>query len=89
MEKKGGQKEDLEKECAYARVRACSTHTHTRLLGVKCIFGMLTQLVEGKYFIEDHNSTVEIDLSEAQVTTGLFTDNCMVLAEGTYCASPN
>lgn len=50
--------------------------------GHKCIFGMLTSMVEGKYHIEDPEAFVEVDISEAQITSGLFTENCMVLAEG-------
>lgn len=50
--------------------------------GTKLIFGMLTQMVEGKWFIEDTNSHVEISLENADLTTGLFVENCMVLAQG-------
>ncbi|CAL8111184.1 unnamed protein product [Orchesella dallaii] len=48
------------------------------------ILGMITQLVEGKYFLEDTTGSVELDLSEAKFHTGLYTENCFVLAEGHY-----
>lgn len=52
--------------------------------GPKCIFGMLTELVEGKHFIEDLNASVPIDISDPklEITKGLYTDNCFVIALG-------
>jgi hypothetical protein len=50
--------------------------------GPKCIFGVLTQLQEGKWSIEDLNNAVAVDISEAEMTSGLFTDNCLVMAQG-------
>ncbi|XP_064467493.1 DNA polymerase epsilon subunit 2-like [Ornithodoros turicata] len=48
------------------------------------VLGMITQLTEGKYHLEDTSGSVEIDLSKASFTGGLFTENCFVLAEGQY-----
>lgn len=48
------------------------------------VLGMITQIVEGKYHLEDVTGSVELDLSEAKFTTGLYTENCFVLAEGWY-----
>ncbi|KJE88954.1 DNA polymerase epsilon subunit 2 [Capsaspora owczarzaki ATCC 30864] len=46
-------------------------------------FGMLTQMEEGKLFLEDAGSTIELDLSQLEeVLTGIFTENCFVLTEG-------
>ena len=42
--------------------------------GMICMFGMLTQLKEGRWFLEDLNSNVELDLANADATTGLFVD---------------
>jgi DNA polymerase epsilon subunit 2 len=51
--------------------------------GRKLIFGMLTQLVEGKWFIEDMATSVQLDISsEVKLVSGLFTEGCMVLADG-------
>ena len=50
--------------------------------GSKCIFGFLTQIEEGRWYIEDHNSHVRIDISNCTITEGLFTENCIVLCEG-------
>nr|XP_039249341.1 DNA polymerase epsilon subunit 2-like [Styela clava] len=46
--------------------------------------GMLSQLKERKYFLEDLTGAVELDLSQAKFHSGLFTENCFVLAEGWY-----
>lgn len=48
------------------------------------VLGMLTQMVEGKYHLEDATGSVELDLSETKFNNGLFTENCFVLAEGYY-----
>lgn len=50
--------------------------------GVKTVFGMLTQITEGRWYLEDLNAHVPVDLSAAAAGGGLFTDGCMVLAQG-------
>ncbi|XP_022796492.1 DNA polymerase epsilon subunit 2-like [Stylophora pistillata] len=56
----------------------------TANLGQKIVLGMLTQIKEGKYFLEDPSGVVELDIRQANFHTGLYTENCFVLAEGTY-----
>ncbi|XP_041352782.1 DNA polymerase epsilon subunit 2-like [Gigantopelta aegis] len=56
----------------------------TSKLGEIIVLGMLTQLKEGKWFLEDPSGAVQIDLSSANFHTGLFTENSFVLAEGWY-----
>ncbi|CAE1325742.1 POLE2 [Acanthosepion pharaonis] len=51
-------------------------------MGENIVLGMLTQLKEGKWYLEDPSGSVQIDLSQASFHTGLFTENCFVLAEG-------
>ncbi|XP_033106348.1 DNA polymerase epsilon subunit 2-like [Anneissia japonica] len=53
-------------------------------LGEIIVLGMITQIKEGKYHLEDPTGAVELDLSKAQFHNGLFTENCFVLAEGWY-----
>lgn len=48
------------------------------------ILGMLTQLKEGQFFLEDPTGTVRLNLSKAVYKGGLFTENNIVLAEGFY-----
>ena len=48
------------------------------------VLGMLTQLTEGKYHLEDPTGTVELNLSQCVFHTGLFVENSIVLAEGMY-----
>ncbi|KAI8141350.1 DNA polymerase alpha/epsilon subunit B-domain-containing protein [Fennellomyces sp. T-0311] len=48
------------------------------------LFGMLTQLEEGKIFMEDEDAHVELDISQCQKNSGMYTDGTFVLAEGTY-----
>ena len=48
------------------------------------VLGMLTQLKEGKFHLEDPTGTVELDLSQCVFHTGLFVENSLVLAEGMY-----
>ena len=48
------------------------------------VLGMITQLKEAKFFLEDLTGVVELDVREAKFHTGLFTENSFVLAEGWY-----
>ncbi|KAL4238277.1 DNA polymerase epsilon subunit 2 [Mactra antiquata] len=63
----------------------------TAKLGEVIVLGMLTQLKEGKWYLEDPTGVVQIDLSKAvsfikscPLSPCLFTENCFVLAEGWY-----
>jgi DNA polymerase epsilon subunit 2 len=51
-------------------------------IGGVIVLGMLTQLKEGKYYLEDPTGSVELDLSGTTFQNGLFAENCFVLAEG-------
>lgn len=48
------------------------------------ILGLLTQLKEGKFYLEDPSGIVQVDLSQTTYHDGLFTECCFVLAEGWY-----
>lgn len=48
------------------------------------VLGMLTQLKEGKFYLEDPTGAVQLDLSKASYHVGLHADNSIVLAEGHY-----
>ncbi|EIE23695.1 DNA polymerase epsilon, subunit B [Coccomyxa subellipsoidea C-169] len=49
---------------------------------VKFVMGCISQLTDGRYFLEDMSDSLPIDLSDAQTTSGFFTENCIVVAEG-------
>ena len=46
--------------------------------------GMVVQLKDGKYFLEDPTGVVPIDLSSCRYQSGIFTESCIVLIEGTF-----
>ncbi|KAJ1773191.1 DNA-directed DNA polymerase epsilon, subunit B [Coemansia sp. RSA 1813] len=50
------------------------------------LFGMLSQLEEGKLFLEDKAGSIELDFSEMKSkhasVNGLFTESCFVLVDG-------
>jgi DNA polymerase epsilon subunit 2 len=46
------------------------------------VFGQLSQIREGQYALEDLKSHVPVDLTQATIGPGLFTEGCIVLAEG-------
>ncbi|XP_077300433.1 DNA polymerase epsilon subunit 2 isoform X1 [Arctopsyche grandis] len=48
------------------------------------VLGLLTQLTEGTYYLEDPTGAVALDLSLVRYQSGLFTEHCFVLAEGHY-----
>ncbi|OQR75128.1 DNA polymerase epsilon subunit 2-like [Tropilaelaps mercedesae] len=48
------------------------------------VLGMLTQLKEGKLFLEDPTGSVQLNLSKTTFSQALTTEGSMVLAEGIY-----
>ncbi|XP_003962556.2 DNA polymerase epsilon subunit 2 isoform X1 [Takifugu rubripes] len=56
----------------------------TAKMGEVIVLGMITQLKEGKFYLEDLSGTVQLDMSKAQFHNGLYTESCFVLAEGWY-----
>ncbi|CAH0714861.1 unnamed protein product, partial [Brenthis ino] len=48
------------------------------------VLGLLTQLTEGKYYLEDPTGSVLLDLTQTRYHSGLFTESSFVLAEGFY-----
>lgn len=48
------------------------------------VLGMLAQIKEGKYYLEDPTGYVELDISNCIYHVGMFVENCLVLAEGIY-----
>ena len=62
-------------------------HTTTHLKGsseteIQNIFGLLCQLREGQYFLEDPEGSIQLDLSDAKCSTGIFTENSFVIVQG-------
>uniref|UniRef100_A0A1J3HY24 DNA polymerase epsilon subunit n=1 Tax=Noccaea caerulescens TaxID=107243 RepID=A0A1J3HY24_NOCCA len=51
-------------------------------MGKKWVMGVISQLEDGHFYLEDLSASVEIDLSKAKITTGFFTENTIILAEG-------
>ncbi|XP_026478828.1 DNA polymerase epsilon subunit 2-like [Ctenocephalides felis] len=48
------------------------------------VLGLLTQLKEGQFFIEDVTGAVPINITNARFHNGLFCEGCFILAEGNY-----
>ena len=57
--------------------------------GERLVLGMLTQLEEGKWFLEDLHGTVRVDLSNVTCTAGLHTESSFVIAQGILVDSNN
>ena len=57
---------------------------HTSKVNDIIVLGMITQLKEGKYYLEDPTGAVQMDMSATRYQSGLFTENCFVLAEGYF-----
>ncbi|XP_016398761.1 DNA polymerase epsilon subunit 2-like [Sinocyclocheilus rhinocerous] len=56
----------------------------TAKVGEVIVLGMITQLKEGKFYLEDPSGAVQLNMSKAQFHSGLYTESCFVLAEGWY-----
>lgn len=50
--------------------------------GKRWIMGVISQLEDGHFYLEDLTASVEVDLSSAKITIGFFTENTIVVAEG-------
>ncbi|XP_022897536.1 DNA polymerase epsilon subunit B [Olea europaea var. sylvestris] len=50
--------------------------------GKRWVMGLISQLEDGHFYLEDLTAAVEIDLFNARITTGFFSENTIVLAEG-------
>ena len=48
------------------------------------ILGLLVQKIDGNYAVEDDTGTLDIDISEAIFSDGLFTEHSFVFLEGCY-----
>lgn len=48
------------------------------------MLGLLSKFKEGKYYLEDPTGAIQIDLSESNFHSGLYTEGAFMLAEGTY-----
>lgn len=50
--------------------------------GRRWVMGVISQLEDGHFYLEDLTAAVEIDLSKAKITAGFFTENTIIVAEG-------
>lgn len=73
-----------------------SSETGTELTELKALLGLvgerryvlgfLTRQDEGRFALEDLSARLPLDLSAAETAHGLFTENCLVVAEGELTA---
>ena len=63
----------------------CELTPLTGLLGnanqTRYVMGCLSQLEDDRYFLEDLTGQIQVDVSHAATTSGLYTENCIVVAE--------
>ncbi|XP_057446745.1 DNA polymerase epsilon subunit B [Lotus japonicus] len=50
--------------------------------GRRWVMGVISQLEDGHFYLEDLSASVEINLSNAKITTGFFSENTIVVVEG-------
>lgn len=71
-----------------ARADSLQLTTIKNLLGRQgghfLIFGLLARMEDGAFYLEDLDDKVELDLSEANPESGLFTEGSLVLVSGDY-----
>ena len=51
-------------------------------VGTKYVMGCLSQLEDDRFFLEDLTGQIQVDVSHAATSSGLYTENCIVVAEG-------
>jgi DNA polymerase epsilon subunit 2 len=52
--------------------------------GNRWVMGVILQVEDGRFHLEDLSAVVPVDISEAKITAGFFTENSVVLAEGEF-----
>ncbi|BBN16991.1 DNA polymerase epsilon subunit 2 [Marchantia polymorpha subsp. ruderalis] len=52
--------------------------------GKHWVMGTIYQVEDDRFCLEDLTGSVPVDFSEAKITTGFFTENCVIVAEGEY-----
>eukprot|EP00249_Psilotum_nudum_P007247 c20426_g1_i1 orf=272-1837(+) len=50
--------------------------------GRRWVMGVISQLEDGHFYLEDLTDSIPIDLSQAKITTGFFVENTIIVAEG-------
>ena len=50
--------------------------------GSKWVMGVISQLEDGRFHLEDLSAVIPVDFTDAKITAGFFTENTIVLAEG-------
>ncbi|XP_050234575.1 DNA polymerase epsilon subunit B [Mercurialis annua] len=50
--------------------------------GRRWVMGVISQLEDGHFYLEDLTASVEVDLSKAKITAGFLAENTIVVAEG-------
>lgn len=50
--------------------------------GNRWVMGVILQVEDGRFHLEDLTAIVPVDISDAKTTAGFFTENSVVLAEG-------
>ncbi|CAI0400208.1 unnamed protein product [Linum tenue] len=64
---------------------SCEIAPIQSLVGQTCtkwVMGLISQLEDGHFYLEDLTASVEIDLSKYKITTGFLSENTIVVAEG-------
>lgn len=53
-------------------------------MGYVCVMGLITQLMEDQYYLEDIGGTVKIDLSNTDFQDSFIMEGCIIIANGIY-----
>ncbi|KEH26806.1 DNA polymerase epsilon subunit B [Medicago truncatula] len=76
-------------ESELSQFRSCEISPIQSLVGRKgrrWVMGVISQLEDGHFYLEDLSASVEINLTDAKITTGFFLENTIVVAEGEMLA---
>ncbi|XP_020271297.1 DNA polymerase epsilon subunit B-like isoform X1 [Asparagus officinalis] len=57
--------------------------------GRRWLMGVISQLEEGHFYLEDLTAAVPIDLTNAKITSGFFVENTVIVAEGELLSNGN
>lgn len=55
--------------------------------GRRWLIGVISQLEEGHFYLEDLTAAIPIDLANAKITSGFFVENTVIVAEGELLSS--
>ncbi|PIA36125.1 hypothetical protein AQUCO_03400201v1 [Aquilegia coerulea] len=80
----------FDSDMTYSTNKSCEISPIQSLVGqtgMRSIMGVISQLEDGHFYLEDLTAAVEVNLSNARIYSGFYVENTIIVAEGEYLPS--